>query len=138
MGRYAWFALRFKILQRDNFTCRYCGQFAPNVTLEVDHVIPYVEGGTDEDDNLVTSCRACNRGKEALRSIRPHPKTPGRKPKTFNTPSGMVEGGMRQAILSVMRSTDKPLRPAEIATLLGTKPTIVRARMYEMRKRGEL
>ena len=62
-----WYALRFQVLQRDGFTCHYCGQAAPSVTLEVDHVIPVVEGGTDALDNLVTVCRACNRGKEGLR-----------------------------------------------------------------------
>lgn len=31
--------------------------------LEVDHIKPIAEGGTDEFVNLVTSCRDCNRGK---------------------------------------------------------------------------
>lgn len=62
----AWIKLRFKILKRDNYTCRYCGQFAPNVRLEVDHIIPVSEGGTDEEDNLTTACWACNAGKSGL------------------------------------------------------------------------
>ena len=62
-----WYALRFQILARDNFTCQYCGRGAPDVMLEVDHKIPVSEGGTNESDNLITACAACNRGKEGLR-----------------------------------------------------------------------
>lgn len=54
---------RWRILQRDGFTCQYCGQRAPNVVLQVDHRIPSSQGGTDDDANLVTACFACNVGK---------------------------------------------------------------------------
>ena len=57
--------LRFEILNRDAFTCRYCGRKAPDVALEVDHVYPRSKGGGDHPDNLVTACYACNRGKWA-------------------------------------------------------------------------
>jgi len=56
-------ARRFDILMRDNFTCQYCGKGAPEVILEVDHIVPASKGGTARDDNLVTACFACNRGK---------------------------------------------------------------------------
>ncbi|MBE9570319.1 MAG: HNH endonuclease [Proteobacteria bacterium] len=64
-----YYALRWKILERDKFTCQYCGQSAPNVKLEVDHIIPCSDGGRDEEDNLTTSCYACNRGKSTLSII---------------------------------------------------------------------
>ncbi len=70
MARNDWYALRFEILERDDFTCQYCGQHAPNVMLEVDHVIPVCEGGSDDRENLATACTACNRGKEGLRARR--------------------------------------------------------------------
>jgi len=54
---------RFEVFKRDNFTCRYCGRKTPNVVLEIDHVIPKSEGGSDDLENLVTSCWECNRGK---------------------------------------------------------------------------
>lgn len=57
--------LRFDVFKRDDFTCRYCGQKTPKVILECDHIIPRAEGGTDEIENLVTACWACNRGKGA-------------------------------------------------------------------------
>lgn len=56
---------RFEIFKRDNFTCQYCGQRPPNVVLECDHLHPVSKGGTDADDNLITACWDCNRGKRA-------------------------------------------------------------------------
>lgn len=55
--------IRFEVFKRDKFTCRYCGRKAPDVILELDHVVPVAEGGGDEILNLVTACRDCNRGK---------------------------------------------------------------------------
>jgi hypothetical protein len=56
-------SLRFRVLARDNFTCRYCGQTPPDVVLEIDHVVPKSQGGPDSYENLVTACRQCNHGK---------------------------------------------------------------------------
>lgn len=55
--------LRFSVLQRDAFTCRYCGASAPDVKLQVDHVVPVALGGSDDPTNLVTACADCNAGK---------------------------------------------------------------------------
>lgn len=57
--------LRFAIFDRDDRTCRYCGQTAPDVKITVDHVIPKTLGGRDEPENLVTACWDCNIGKGA-------------------------------------------------------------------------
>jgi 5-methylcytosine-specific restriction endonuclease McrA len=54
---------RFRILDRDDYTCQYCGMPAPKVKLHVDHIIPVSKGGGNVDDNLVTSCTDCNLGK---------------------------------------------------------------------------
>lgn len=56
-------ALRFQVLQADNFTCQYCGKKGEDAELQVDHIIPVSKGGLDEFENLITSCRACNIGK---------------------------------------------------------------------------
>ena len=56
-------SLRYRILKRDRFTCSSCGARAPDVELEVDHIIPVSKGGTDEETNLVTKCFECNNGK---------------------------------------------------------------------------
>jgi len=57
--------VRFEVFKRDRFTCSYCGKSPPNVLLEVDHVIPRAAGGSDDIENLTTSCQDCNRGKSA-------------------------------------------------------------------------
>ena len=54
---------RFEVLRRDDYTCRYCGQSAPDVKLTVDHVMPKALGGTDAPSNLVAACVDCNAGK---------------------------------------------------------------------------
>lgn len=54
---------RFEVFKRDHFTCQYCGRMAPDVILEVDHIKPVAEGGTNDMMNLVTSCKDCNQGK---------------------------------------------------------------------------
>lgn len=55
--------VRFEVFKRDNFTCRYCGRRPPDVELALDHLIPVADGGTNDDENLVCSCDACNAGK---------------------------------------------------------------------------
>ena len=56
---------RFRILRRDGFSCVYCGRSPQNdgVQLHVDHVIPRVSDGSNDDGNLVAACRDCNLGK---------------------------------------------------------------------------
>lgn len=57
--------LRFEVLRRDNYTCRYCGRKAPEAPLTVDHVMPVALGGGDIPENLVTACVDCNSGKSS-------------------------------------------------------------------------
>jgi hypothetical protein len=59
-------SVRFDVFKRDGFSCAYCGRKPPEVTLEVDHIIPIAGGGTDNTENLVTACVDCNRGKGAV------------------------------------------------------------------------
>jgi hypothetical protein len=54
---------RFEVFKRDDFTCRYCGRKSPDVILEVDHIVPRADGGSDDEMNLLTSCWECNSGK---------------------------------------------------------------------------
>jgi HNH endonuclease len=57
---------RFDVFKRDGFQCAYCGAHpSETVLLEVDHIHPVAEGGTNDMDNLVTACWDCNRGKGA-------------------------------------------------------------------------
>lgn len=53
-----WTTIRYLILERDNYTCTYCG--AVGVELFCDHIHPIAKGGTNYADNLTTACHACN------------------------------------------------------------------------------
>lgn len=57
---------RFEIFKRDSFTCQYCGKKPPQAILEVDHILPRCEGGSNLKSNLVTACFDCNRGKAGI------------------------------------------------------------------------
>ncbi len=48
---------RLKIISRDGFKCQCCGYCEQ---LEVDHIIPVVHGGLNDDSNLQTLCNKCN------------------------------------------------------------------------------
>jgi len=58
-----------EIFARDRFRCVYCGfdgrTFETWAFLQVDHFKPRSLGGTDEPENLVTSCIMCNHMKGA-------------------------------------------------------------------------
>ena len=56
---------RFKVLERDNYRCTYCGVSRNDneVELHVDHIIPRKYGGRNDMDNLTTACITCNLGK---------------------------------------------------------------------------
>lgn len=54
---------RFEIFKRDGFICQYCGGHPPSVILHVDHIIPVSKNGTNDRENLITSCSRCNLGK---------------------------------------------------------------------------
>lgn len=68
MGRISK-ALRFEILTRDGYKCRYCGASAQETTLHIDHVLPRAMGGRDDAANLVTACQPCNSGKSDRRIL---------------------------------------------------------------------
>lgn len=49
----------WQVFKRDNYKCRYCG--IDNVPLTVDHIKTWETGGATHKDNLLTSCRKCNK-----------------------------------------------------------------------------
>jgi 5-methylcytosine-specific restriction endonuclease McrA len=65
-GRDPSLRTRFRVMKRDNFSCRACGAspaLSPGIALHVDHIIPWSRGGDTIDENLQTLCEACNLGK---------------------------------------------------------------------------
>lgn len=55
--------LRYEVLRRDNYTCRFCGRAAPTAALVIDHIVPKGLGGQDVASNLQVLCDECNQGK---------------------------------------------------------------------------
>ncbi len=51
---------RKNVLVRDVYVCQYCGVEHPPSELTLDHVIPKVQSGTNDWNNVVTCCRNCN------------------------------------------------------------------------------
>ena len=52
-----WARIRREVLDRDGWRCQTCGK--PG-RLEVHHVKPLQEGGTNDLGNLTTLCRGCH------------------------------------------------------------------------------
>ena len=51
-------ALREYVVTRDNRLCRACMKVIPE--LQVHHIVPVSNGGTDEKTNLITLCNMCH------------------------------------------------------------------------------
>lgn len=56
-----WKLTRLRIFERDAYKCQYCQKVGGQ--LECDHIYPVSLGGSNDDSNLATSCRGCNRSK---------------------------------------------------------------------------
>lgn len=55
----------YAIKVRDRWTCQNPECKAITTELEVDHIIPLSEGGSDEDSNKQSLCIPCHRAKSA-------------------------------------------------------------------------
>src|SRR6201993_1212225 len=65
-----------KILERDQFCCKYCGldgkaSFENALVMSVDFVVPRAHRGKKDPTNLVACCRPCNmiKGKRVYKSF---------------------------------------------------------------------
>jgi len=68
-GRDPSLRLRWRVLQRDRFTCCACGAspaLGAGVELHVDHIIAWSNGGLTILENLQTLCSRCNLGKSNI------------------------------------------------------------------------
>ncbi|MEM4260849.1 MAG: HNH endonuclease [Candidatus Woesearchaeota archaeon] len=52
--------LRHEVFKRDNYKCKECGISKEEAVLHCDHIIPVIQGGSDELDNLQILCDKCN------------------------------------------------------------------------------
>lgn len=54
---------RANIFIRDQYSCQYCGKQFGKTHLTLDHVVPIVQGGKKNWENIVTACKPCNQRK---------------------------------------------------------------------------
>lgn len=54
---------RQKIIQKYGYKCAKCGNSGDLKTLEIDHIIPVANGGTNDERNLQVLCYECNMDK---------------------------------------------------------------------------
>jgi hypothetical protein len=99
---------RLGLYIRDGFQCMYCGRDlknAPAADVTLDHLIPCIKGGTNENSNLVTACRACNSSR-------------GCKDLADFAPGGALERIAVQRALPVNLALAKALLSGEIAEMV--------------------
>lgn len=66
--------VRIAVLLRDEFTCRLCWQVGGR--LEVDHIIPWSAGGSDDPTNLRATCFECNQTRSNFITYVDQPRPP--------------------------------------------------------------
>lgn len=54
---------RFRVFVRDRFRCQYCAKRFEPPKLTLDHIMPRSRDGSDDPENLATSCIPCNQRK---------------------------------------------------------------------------
>ncbi len=54
---------QFRVLKRENQICSRCGKSVKDEDVEFDHIIPWVKGGSSDENNVMLLCRDCNRKK---------------------------------------------------------------------------
>jgi hypothetical protein len=57
---YGFANTKAKVLNRDNYTCQCCKGKKKSNRLEIHHIIFRSNGGSDEEDNLITLCDTCH------------------------------------------------------------------------------
>ena len=72
----AWKTLAKHVMIRDHRTCYLCGGPAT----DVDHKVPYAEGGTDDPDNLGAICQPCHKAKTQTEATRGRARNSKRRP----------------------------------------------------------
>lgn len=55
--------LKRRLMRRQNSTCVYCAYRRRALSMDIDHIIPVVRGGSNDESNLQVICRPCNQRK---------------------------------------------------------------------------
>ena len=55
--------LKRSLMRRQDNTCAYCGYRRITASMDIDHIIPAVRGGSNDESNLQVICSPCNQRK---------------------------------------------------------------------------
>lgn len=77
-GGRPWERKRKRVFERDNYLCQIHLQRDELVKVELhgvnagfcDHIVPLAEGGSDDESNLQTICKYCDKIKTSIESLR--------------------------------------------------------------------
>jgi hypothetical protein len=59
--------IQWAVFRRDNYTCRYCGR--TGIPLTVDHIDLWEDGGPTIIENLISTCRSCNKDRGRIKYV---------------------------------------------------------------------
>ena len=90
---YGYSSRREAVLHRDNYTCQCCGK--KNCRLDVHHIIFRSNGGTDDENNLITLCKDCHKKVHKGRIVL------NKKPKKMNLKHATHMSIIRSQLLKV-------------------------------------
>lgn len=69
---------------RDGKECQYCGKTIRTLaSAHIDHIVPLAQGGSNDEDNLVLACVACNRKKGARTPRQAKMRSPGKTSRSW-------------------------------------------------------
>lgn len=54
-----WRTIRAEIYRRDGYVCQECGKHCRD-DIQCHHIVPVEDGGSDDEQNLITLCRRCH------------------------------------------------------------------------------
>ncbi|MBT9166580.1 MAG: CRISPR-associated endonuclease Cas9 [Chloroflexi bacterium] len=66
-GELAGYEVREYLLEKFGRKCVYCGQ--DSISLEIEHIVPRIKGGSNRVSNLTLACSSCNSAKGSLTAM---------------------------------------------------------------------
>jgi hypothetical protein len=58
--QFGFYNTKAYILARDKYTCQYCKNKRKDVRLQVHHILPISNGGSNQPNNLIVLCKSCH------------------------------------------------------------------------------
>jgi hypothetical protein len=132
-----WKWLRREVIIRDEYTCQDCGEKGAvkgPAQLEVHHITPVSEGGSDDKQNLVTLCDSCHSDKHATEPGEPVEKDNsgrwhdqnGKFAKTYDT----------ERFLSEIRDSEGMTGTQDVADAVGCEYETAYKRLRKLAEEG--